>query len=1086
MTSITENQIHKILEKIKLPNSINELFGRNLKFLSGSSKSFLIAKLIEKFNQNVVVIVPDNEIGDEYFNDISSLIGDEFVTFVKEPKYSFKTKVENQTDSLDWLIEGLTKNNNKDKSIIVINQNVIEFKLPNPNLVNSSRIVIKKNEEYNFDEFIKSFMLNGFERKEFVSYQGEISIRGGIVDLFPLGWDNPIRIDFWGDQIESIREFETISQRSIKEHNQVEFISSLFNEEGEYNFIDYISDSYLVIIDTDISNELLNSEIDRLKNNILHFNSLKNSDIDYSTLNQPVFQATINLTIDELIKYHKEKYDIYLSADTKIHLDRLKEIFDKELTEKFQNDDDLENYNYEDLKKKIKWIDLSITNGFIWNDFKIVLFTEHQIFERTRVINQKRNKSNKAITLRELQDLKIGDYIVHEDKGIGLFDGFKTVEIGGSQQDTVKLRFAEGDILYVNINYINKISKYSAHEGVSPTLSKLGSTDWLRKKAKTKSKLKDIARDLIKLYAKRKLAKGYAYPPDDVMQKEFEAAFMYEDTPDQSRATEEIKVDMESNSPMDRLVCGDVGFGKTEVAIRAAFKAVQSGKQVAILVPTTILAQQHYMSFRDRFAKFPVIIDVISRFRTKTQQNEILDKLKTGRIDILIGTHRILSKDIQFKDLGLLVIDEEHRFGVGAKEKLRQMKENIDTLTLTATPIPRTLNFSLMGARDLSVMETAPRNRLPVTTQILEWNDQDIIEAIDSEIKRGGQVFFVSDKIEDLNKIGQKLQELVPNYKIAIAHGQMPPSELEKIMEGFIENKFQILLATKIIESGIDIPNANTMIINRAQNFGLAELYQLRGRVGRTNKQAYCYLFIPETYKVNNKALRRLQAIEEFTELGSGFQLSLRDLEIRGAGNLLGAEQSGFIIDIGFELFQKVLDEAVYELKNEEFSDIFENKEPEKPKYFTEDIAIEIDKDALFPKEYIKNDTDRFTIYKKLYKVDNYNDLNDIIKELQDRYGKLPKEAQNLIFVVKIRIASLGTGFSKIYIKGNKLICDFPPSEMKEYYEDAFPQIIDYISALDGIKLNQTKSKLVLEYEMNKKEDAFEFLYKIKKTVELI
>ncbi len=1086
MTSYTENSINKLSEKLKISFSLDELIGKNIKFLSGSTKGLLVKKLNDLYKRNVVIIVPNNEVADEYYNDLSAMIGDEFITLIKELKYTFKSKVENQTDSLDWLIEGLTKNSNKEKSIIVINQNTIEFNLPNPKTVNSSRLIIKKDEEYKFDDFIKSLMLNGFERKEYVSYQGEISIRGGIVDLFPIGWDNPIRIDFWGNKIEAIREFETISQRSIKEYDKVEFISSLFSEEGEFNFIDYFDKESIVIVDTEINNELLINEIERLQDNLIYFNNLTKADIDYSTLNQPVFQASVKLTIEELVKYHKQKYDIYLTADNKIHLERLKEIIEKEISTIYEDDSILDNYVFEDLRKKIKWLDLSISNGFIWNDFKIVLFTEHQIFERSRVINQKRSKSSKAITLRELQDLKIGDYIVHEDKGVALFDGFKTVEIGGSLQDTVKLRFAESDILYVNINYINKISKYSAQEGASPTLSKLGSSEWTRKKARTKTRLKDIARDLIKLYAKRKLAKGYAYPNDDVMQKEFEAAFIYEDTPDQSRTTEEIKTDMESISPMDRLVCGDVGFGKTEVAIRAAFKAVQSGKQVAVLVPTTILAQQHYMSFKDRFAKFPVIIDAISRFRTKAQQTQIVEKLKTGRIDILIGTHRILSKDIDFKDLGLLVIDEEHRFGVGAKEKLRQIKENIDTLTLTATPIPRTLNFSLMGARDLSVMETPPRNRLPVTTQILEWNDKDIIEAIENEVKRGGQVFFVSDKIDDLHKIGQKLQELFPNYKLATAHGQMPPTELEQIMEGFIENKFQILLATKIIESGIDIPNANTMIINRSQNFGLAELYQLRGRVGRTNKQAYCYLLIPETYKINNKALRRLQAIEEFTELGSGFQLSLRDLEIRGAGNLLGAEQSGFIIDIGFELFQKILDEAVYELKNEEFSDIFENKEPEKPKYYNDDITIEIDKDALFPKEYIKNDTDRFTIYKKLYKVDNYNDLNDIVKELQDRYGKLPKEAQNLVFVVKLRIASLGSGFSKIYIKGKKLICDFPPSELKEYYNDVFPQIIDYIGSIDGVKLTQTKSKLILEYEMNKLEDAFEFLYKIKKTVELI
>ncbi|HRP02348.1 MAG TPA: transcription-repair coupling factor [Candidatus Kapabacteria bacterium] len=1085
MSINTANSLQVLLDKIKLPLSYNDLVGNNIKFLSGASKSFLIKKINELYNKNIFIITPDNDVSDEYFNDLCSIVGEEFVSIVKEPKYTFKSKVEDNQESLDWLIEGLTRNQNKEKSFIIVSQNLIDYQLPNPSTVNSSRVHIKKGNSYSFDNFIKTIMLNGFERKDYVSYQGEISIRGGIVDIYPLGWDNPIRIDFWGDTIESIREFDTVSQRSIREFNDVEFISSLFNESENFNFIDYILENSLIILDSEITNQQVYAEIEDKSYEYLSINNLSKADISFNISSQPNFQASVKFTIDELSKYLLEGYELYLSADNKIHLDRLNDIIDKSIKD-LLNSESVDYIHLEKLRKKIKFLDISLSKGFIWNDFKFLIFTEHQIFDRSRVVNQKKNKNSKAITLRELQDLNIGDYIVHEDKGIALFDGFKTVEIGGSKQDTIVLKFAEGDILYVNINYISKISKYSAQEGASPSLSKLGSTEWARKKARTKGKLKDIARDLIKLYAKRKLAKGFAFPSDDVMQKEFEAAFMYEDTPDQSRTTEEIKNDLQSESPMDRLVCGDVGFGKTEVAIRAAFKAVNSGKQVAVLVPTTILAQQHYMSFQDRFAKFPVNVDVISRFRTKLQQNNIVDNLKNGKIDILIGTHRLLSKDIIFKNLGLLVIDEEHRFGVSAKEKLRQLKENIDTLALTATPIPRTLNFSLMGARDLSVMETPPRNRLPVNTQILEWNDQDIIDAIDFEVKRGGQVFFVSDKVNDLELIANKLQELTPDYKIAIAHGQMPGTELEKIMESFIQNKSQILLATKIIESGIDIPNANTMIINRAQNFGLAELYQLRGRVGRTNKQAYCYLLIPETYKINHKALRRLQAIEEFTELGSGFQLSMRDLEIRGAGNLLGAEQSGYIIDIGFELFQRILDEAVVELKSEEFYDIFDIQKEEKAKYYTDDISIEIDRDALFPQDYISNNTDRFTLYKKLYKVENHNELNDIVKEIQDRYGKLPKEAQNLIFAVKLRIATIGTGFIKVSIKDNNLYCDFPPTEMKDYYNDAFPQIIDYISSIDGTKLTQTKSKLLLKYQLNNPENALEFLYKIKKTIELI
>ncbi|MFP4370165.1 MAG: transcription-repair coupling factor, partial [Candidatus Kapaibacterium sp.] len=729
----------------------------------------------------------------------------------------------------------------------------------------------------------------------------------------------------------------------------------------------------------------------------------------------------------------------------------------------------------------LNWAESSPSGGFILRDAGISVFTEHEIFQRRRA-SRPASKQDKGITIKELRALRLGDYVVHEDKGIGQFDGFETVKIGGSNQDCVRILFAGGDLLYVSMNYINKIQKYQAQEGAVPKLTKLGSAEWVRKKARAKKRLKDIARELIQLYAKRKMEPGFAFPADNVWQKEFEASFIYEDTPDQAKSTDEVKKDMESATPMDRLVCGDVGFGKTEVAIRAIFKAVQAGKQAAVLVPTTILAQQHYMTFLDRLHKYPVMVDVISRFRTPAQQKQILEKLKSGGIDILIGTHRLLSKDIHFKDLGLLIIDEEHRFGVSAKEKLRELRATVDTLTLTATPIPRTLNFSLMGARDLSIIETPPRNRLPVYTEIIEWNNDKLSDFIQREISRGGQVFFVNDKIEDLEKISMDLKMLMPDVTFGIAHGQMKPTQIESVMQKFIQRKYDVLVTTKIVESGLDIPNANTMIINRANNFGLAELYQLRGRVGRSNQQAYCYLVIPPVAKLSTKSMQRLQAIEEFTDLGSGFQLAMRDMEIRGAGNLLGAEQSGYIIDIGFEMFQKVLDEAVEELHREEFSSIFKEVKKE-PIFENEDVSIELNTDALLPESYIQNETDRFMFYRRLYKVRNNSELEEVTSEIIDRFGKMPEQAKELVFAVKTRIAALDTGFTRVIIKPHLFVAEFPPDSKESFYKKAFPYLVDFINSMDHTRLNQTKTKLYLEVKIPNRDKAVEILWKIKQTL---
>ncbi|MFA5511210.1 MAG: transcription-repair coupling factor [Candidatus Kapaibacterium sp.] len=1059
-----------------------------VKDIYGSLFSLFILSLFEN-KRKIVFISETRQKLDDLHHDLKVSGISAYFNIIKEPQTTLRSKVESTSTAVDMLIEGLLSFSKADNAILVCEKSVMDLTVPvNEKIVGHYKKLVR-NDNVNYDSFVKELLLNGFERSEYITSQGQIAVRGGIVDIFPLGISNPLRIEFWGDDIESLREFDVLSQRSIRELDSIEFIDSMFTHsddtDDEQSPYDYINSETLLIIDEtidilEIRDNLVDAEV-----KILQINSVGQADAKFKSRNQDSFSGSVKQFIRELDSLITQNYRIVLACEGKIHLDRFRNLILSSFEGSVSDGDEQIVINKEITEKLIVWESNSLSTGFISEELKFAYFTEHQIFERNRNYDSKSSKKPKGMTIQELQELKVGDYIVHEDKGIGIFDGFQSIKIGDSLQDCTRVKFADGDMLYVHLNYIGKLSKYSAQEGSLPVLSKLGSTDWLRRKARTKKRLKDIARDLIKLYAERKSQSGFAFPADTVWQQEFEASFIYEDTPDQALATEEVKRDMENISPMDRLICGDVGFGKTEVAIRAAFKSAQAGKQVAVLVPTTILAQQHYMSFKDRLSKYPVNVDVLSRFRKKKDQTNITENLKSGKIDILIGTHRLLSKDIEFKNLGLLVIDEEHRFGVSHKERLRQLKANIDTLTLTATPIPRTLNFSLMGARDLSLIETAPRNRIPVITEILEWDKEAIIDAVNNEIERGGQVFFVSDKIDDIQKIANEIKSYMPHLNIAVGHGQMKPSELEEIMEKFIEGKYDVLVATKIIESGIDIPNANTMIINRAHNFGLAELYQLRGRVGRSNVQAYCYLITPPAHKLQQKSIRRLQAIEEFTELGSGFKLSMRDLEIRGAGNLLGAEQSGFIIDIGFELYQKVLNEAVQELKQGEFADIFSEAEDDTPKYLNEEIAIEYDEDALFPPDYIKNDTDRFMYYKKLYTIKSLPELEELVGEIKDKFGKLPPQARNLIFVVKLRIASLTTGFSRIIIKHDKLICEFPPADFKDYYEKVFPELIDYLNQIDEVSLRQEKDKAFLTIPLKNRNETLEYVWKIRRITEM-
>lgn len=1076
---------------------LTSLQSRNLikiKNLSGSLKSLFIHDIFEKTEKQLIIFCKDSDIAEDFYHDLSILNSENKIILLSEPKHLVKFDTDSDEQQQMWIIEGLSNIINNEKSVLIITPEILDYELPTPKNIIENKKTLKVNTEIDFDQFTKELLLNGFERKEFVETQGDIAIRGGIVDVFPYSWSNPLRIVFFGNEIESLRDFDPLSQRSIQSYQQIEFITKIFHSDIEFTrtkLIDYISNEPIFIIDQQdfISDRSMDSLFRNDAKKILFSTYSNESDFNIKSIKQPEFKSSVKVFVAELRKIINDGLKIYICAEGKIHLDRIKDLIEGSfnyLSESKDSEEEFIKITLKEFQTSIKWLEKTFTHGFISEELGIALFTEHEVFNRLRIQDvRKVKRKSGGLTLKELKQLKICDFVVHTDKGIGRFEGLFTIKLGENTTECAKLTYQDGDILYVDVFHIYKISKYSAEEGTAPKLSKLGSNDWDKKRSKVKKRLKDIARDLIKLYARRKAAKGFAYPEDTIWQKELEAAFIYEDTPDQQRTTLEVKKDMENETPMDRLICGDVGFGKTEIAVRAAFKAAQSEKQVCILAPTTVLAQQHFMTFRDRLVNYPVIVDVLSRFKSKQEQKVTIEKLKTGKIDILIGTHRLLSKDIEYKNLGLLVIDEEHRFGVGAKEKLRMLKANIDTLTLTATPIPRTLNFSLMGVRDLSIMETPPRNRLPVNTEIAEWNDKVLVKAINDEINRGGQVFFVNDRIDDLERIRMNLQMLMPILRFGIAHGQMTPEELETTMEKFIEAKFDVLLTTKIIESGLDIPNANTIIINRSHRFGLAELYQLRGRVGRSNVQAYCYLIIPPANTLSKLSIKRLQAIEEFTDLGSGFQLAMRDLEIRGAGDLLGPEQSGYINEIGFELYHKTLDEAVKELRKEEFADVFD-KPDEKEVFNTinDDIQITIGEDALIPADYIKSDSERFSYYKRLYDTKNNSELSEITNEIIDKFGKAPKETKELFFVIKLRIAVLNTGFTKINLKKGKLIAEFPSKENSEFYTKIFPLILDIINLNEDYILSQDNDILKLEIPISNKNEAIEAMWRIKKNID--
>lgn len=1077
---------NKLIEIFKKKNKIS-IFSNNF-----SIKSLFLIAFLKKINSKIIIITNNYFEQQNWLDDLKFFSHNyEIIPLSQSPKE--KREYLENPEALGWIVQGLESFVQSNQSILIATPEELSTPLPNNFQVEDSRISIKKGQILNFDQFVQELLLNGFTRTDFVSSVGDIAIRGGIIDIFPFGKDNPLRLEFFGDEIESIREFDMISQRSINEHKEISFFNNLFNIStlnSPVSIFDYLkSEDISFVIDEP---ELLSIDTDSLNKinafpNII-INPLGKVDYQIIVEQQPTFNGSIKEFTKKLFELEKIGTNVIITADNQDYLTRLqnlvKNYYDELMDENHSSEDGIRLKDATDIISRIIWTDIPISNGFITKNYKYAIFTEHQIFERMKRLSQNRKSEKPSLSLKEIETLSYGDYIVHSDKGIAQFDGIQTIKIGNSLQDCIRLKFQDDDILYLNLNYINKIDRYYSSDGVVPKLSKLGSPEWERRKQKLKKKIKDISRDLISLYARRKASRGYQFSEDNLWQREFEASFIFEDTIDQTKAANDVKQDMSSSSPMDRLVCGDVGFGKTEIAIRAAFKSAINGKQVAVLVPTTILAQQHYMTFKDRMNNYPISIEVLSRFKNKKEQLEILEKLRDGKIDIIIGTHRLLSQDVLFKDLGLLIIDEEHRFGVEAKEKLRKLRENIDTLTMTATPIPRTLNFSLLGVRDISVIETPPPNRLPVYTEIINWDKSVIRDAFNKELARNGQIFFVSDKIHDLELITEELRLIVPTARFAIAHGQMHTSHLEKIMEEFLERKFDVLVTTKIIESGLDIPNANTIIINRAHNFGLAELYQLRGRVGRSNKQAYCYLVIPSDYKLPEKTLKRIQSLEEFTELGSGLRLAMRDMELRGVGNLFGAEQSGYITDLGYELYSKVLDEAVQELKEEEFAELFaaENNKHKKL-LMNNNLEIDYDENAFFSQEYVPSETERFAFYKRMYQAKNNQEVADLENEAIDRFGKLPPEAENLFFVIRLRALALGTGITKLQIKSNTLTLEFPDAN-SDYYEEIFPELLDFISLYDNVQFIQQKNKLNLIAKFNDKTEILEFLWKMKKNID--
>ena len=1063
-----------------------------LKGLSGSSISFVASGVLQQLNRPSLIVVNDKEEAAYLFNDLSGILSDDASFFFPS---SFKRSVQytqilseaiiQRTDVLNLLPRLASKVNNR--AIIVTYPDAIFEKVVSLDKLQRNSLYLKKGEKIS-PEFINDVLHEyGFERADFVYEPGQFSIRGSIVDIFSYSSANPYRIDFFGNEVESIRTFDVEDQLSKELLNSIAIVPNLqqVNESNEQKFLitDILPDDTFVWLKNPevtigrlnelfslIAQDTSQNTAEALRNYATgkdFIDSIKNKTsiefgvkplfrssnyVEFNTSPQPPFNKNFELLAENINENTLKGYITYILADNYTQLERLENILHS-------------------INKDLVYTSTAgtIHEGFVDHNLRICFYTDHQIFDRYHKYTLKHEFSRRdAITMQELINLQPGDYVVHIDHGIGIFGGLIATDVNGKKQEAIRLVYQDNDTLLVNIHNLHKISKYRGKDAESPKIYKLGSGAWQKLKQNTKRKIKDIAKELIALYAKRKTQAGFAFSPDSYLQQELEASFIYEDTPDQVKATTAVKEDMEQEKPMDRLVCGDVGFGKTEIAVRAAFKAVADSKQVAVLVPTTILALQHYRTFTNRLKGFPCSIEFVSRMKTAAQQREIHKQASEGKLDILIGTHSILKESLKFKDLGLLIVDEEQKFGVAAKEKLKKIKLNVDTLTLTATPIPRTLQFSLMGARDLSIINTPPPNRHPIQTELHSFNTEIIKEAIEYEITRGGQVFFVHNRVQNITEVQVMLHKICPKIKTAIAHGQMEPAKLEKIMLEFINGDYDVLISTSIIESGLDISNANTIIINNAQMFGLSDLHQLRGRVGRSNKKAFCYLIAPPLETLTNDARRRLKAIEEFSELGSGFSIAMQDLDIRGAGDLLGGEQSGFIADIGFETYHRILDEALQELRETEFKELFESeKTQEQPKEWkpgTMDCHIETDMEILLPDSYVSNTAERIKLYRELDNISNSENLEKFEKELRDRFGALPPQVEDLLRIVQLRWVALSLGFEKIILKNGMLLGYFISNQLSSYYRSTlFLHIIQHIQRNPNrFKIKEGKEKLSL------------------------
>ncbi|MCK8523776.1 transcription-repair coupling factor [Aquimarina sp. D1M17] len=1099
--SVISQIVEQSLQQQKLGNAIAHSQNKvHLQGLIGSALSFHIASAFQKTELPFLCVFNDKEEAAYYLNDLEQLLGDKNVLFYPG-SYRRPYQIE-ETDNANVLLraEVLNRINSRKKPALIITYPDALFeKVVTRKELEKNTLKIAINDTLSLDFVNEVLFEYQFQRVDFVTEPGEFSVRGGIVDVFSFSNDEPYRIEFFGDEVDSIRTFDVETQLSTEQIKKITIIPNVENkalQETRESFLKYIP-SKTAVFTKDI--DLLSARIDKnfekahqafqtlseeikhstpeelfatsdlIKKQLLDFTLVEIGNrpltkADYTvkltTKPQPSFNKQFNLLIENLNENYEEGYKNYIFCVSEQQAKRFHDIFD---------DADLNVKQYETIV-------FSAFQGFIDHDQKIACYTDHQIFERYHKFNLKNGYAKKqAITLKELTNLEVGDYVTHIDHGIGKFGGLQKIDVDGKKQEAIKLIYGERDVLYLSIHSLHKISKFNGKDGKAPQIYKLGSKAWKNLKQKTKARVKHIAFNLIQLYAKRKLQKGFQYAPDSYLQHELEASFIYEDTPDQSSATEAVKADMESERPMDRLICGDVGFGKTEVAIRAAFKAVDNGKQVAVLVPTTILAFQHAKTFRERLKDFPVTVDYLNRFRTAKQKRETLEDLAAGKVDIIIGTHQLVNKNVKFKDLGLLVIDEEQKFGVSVKDKLKTIKENVDTLTLTATPIPRTLQFSLMAARDLSTITTPPPNRYPIDTQVIRFTEETIRDAVSYEIQRGGQVFFIHNRIENIKEVAGMIQRLVPDAKVGVGHGQMEGKKLESLMLSFMSGEFDVLVSTTIVESGLDVPNANTIFINNANNFGLSDLHQMRGRVGRSNKKAFCYFITPPYSAMTEDARKRITALEQFSELGSGFNIAMKDLEIRGAGDLLGGEQSGFINEIGFDTYQKILNEAIEELKENEFKDLYTDDSEEK--VYLKDTQIDTDFELLFPDDYINNITERLNLYTELNTVKDEEGLQGYEKRLVDRFGELPGQAIDLLNSVRIKWIATSIGLEKIILKQNKLIGYFISDQQSNFYQSSsFTRVLQFVQKNPGVckmKEKQTRNglRLLLTFENIKSVD---------------